>query len=464
MVSDGDLGTQAVELAARAGLVLDGWQENVLRASLERRSDGLWRHWEVSTILPRQNGKNAIIEARELAGLFLLGEDLIIHSAHEFATSLEAFRRLLDLIENTPDLDRLVSKVAHSHGDEGIELKTGQRIRYRTRTKGGGRGFSCDLLILDEAMAIQEFAYGALLPTLSARPNPQIWYTGSAVDQTVHEHGVVLARIRERGLKGDSDLAYCEYAAPMDLDEVVGNPELLNDPALWAQANPALNTRISPEHVGRELLSLHPRTFAVERLGVGDWPVTDPLASSLIDADLWKSLADPLSSVLDPLILAFDVTPDRGMAAIAIAGRRADNLLHVEVIEHRQGTAWVAARVAQLVADHRVTAVRCDAAGPAASLLPDLAALGVAVQPVTAQEHAQACGSFFDAVTQRTLRHLGTAELAGAVAGAATRTLGESWAWARKKSSVDISPLVAVTVAAWNSAPVAAQPFFFARA
>jgi hypothetical protein len=106
--------------------------------------DGKWAAFEVGVNVPRQNGKDGILEARELTGLFLLGERMIIHSAHQFDTSLEAFRRLLELIEDTPELDKRVKRVSRSHGEEGIEFKGGQRIRFRTRTKGGGRGFSGD--------------------------------------------------------------------------------------------------------------------------------------------------------------------------------------------------------------------------------------------------------------------------------------------------------------------------------
>jgi hypothetical protein len=125
-----------------AGLVLDPWQAFVLEHALGERADGRWAAFEVGVVVSRQNGKGAILEARELAGLFLLGERLVVHSAHQFDTSLEAFRRLLGLIEDTPDLDRRVKRVSRSHGEEGIELKGGQRIRFRTRTKGGGRGFA----------------------------------------------------------------------------------------------------------------------------------------------------------------------------------------------------------------------------------------------------------------------------------------------------------------------------------
>jgi hypothetical protein len=97
----------------------------ILRHSLGERPDGKWAAFEVGLNVPRQNGKGSILEARELAGLFLLGERLIIHSAHEFATSLEAFQRLLALIEGTPDLSRRVKRVSRAHGEEGIELTNG---------------------------------------------------------------------------------------------------------------------------------------------------------------------------------------------------------------------------------------------------------------------------------------------------------------------------------------------------
>jgi hypothetical protein len=67
-----------------------GSSSSVTRSN--ERADGKWAAFEVGLNVARQNGKGSILEARELAGLFLLGERLIIHSAHEFATSLEAFR------------------------------------------------------------------------------------------------------------------------------------------------------------------------------------------------------------------------------------------------------------------------------------------------------------------------------------------------------------------------------------
>ena len=64
------------------GLHLDPWQQLVLEGACGERADGKWSAFEVAVISPRQNGKNGILEAREIAGLCLFGEQLILHSAH----------------------------------------------------------------------------------------------------------------------------------------------------------------------------------------------------------------------------------------------------------------------------------------------------------------------------------------------------------------------------------------------
>ena len=189
------------------------------------------------------------------------------------------------------------------------------------------------------------------------------------------------------------------------------------------------------------------KTFAVERLGVGDWPATDATGERVISAEAWDALSDETSCLVGPVCFAFDVRPDRARASIGVAGRREDGIWHVEVVEHKRGTGWVAERLAELVEAHDASGVVCDAAGPAGSLIPELENLGVKVKTATAKEHAQACGLIFDAVEQATLRHLGTLELTSALRGAVKRPLGDAWAWSRKSSNVDISPLVACTLA-----------------
>ena len=88
---------ECLELCGRCGLELDPWQQFVLRRGLRLRPDGKFAAPEVGVCVGRQNGKGGIIEARELGGLFVWGETTIVHTAHLFDTSLEAFLRMSNL-------------------------------------------------------------------------------------------------------------------------------------------------------------------------------------------------------------------------------------------------------------------------------------------------------------------------------------------------------------------------------
>jgi hypothetical protein len=178
---DVSLGDRAIEFAAKAGLFLDPWQQLVLRQSLGVVRGGRWAASQVGLLVPRQNGKGAVLEALELFHMFALQTPLIVHSAHKFDTSQEHFLRLRTLIEANPDLSRHVKAMPTSQGHEAIVLRNGNRLKFKARTVGGaGRGFSADLVVLDEAMLLPEQALDAMMPTLSARKNPQVWFTSSA--------------------------------------------------------------------------------------------------------------------------------------------------------------------------------------------------------------------------------------------------------------------------------------------
>lgn len=446
---------EVVEFVARLGIVLDPWQLEVLRVSLMRTADGeRWAAFAVAVCAPRQNGKNGILEVRELVGACLLGERLVIHSAHLADTSKEGFRRLDEVIDANDWLGKLTRHIWRTNGHEAIEFVNGNRIRFRTRTRGGGRGFSGSPVIFDEAMYLPEVSMGSIMPVISAQPDPQIWYMGSAVDQTIMEDGVVFARVRDRALSGEAErLAYFEWSLDAETPDQV-ELELPRDMQKLAAANPALGIRISPDYLEAEWRELDPRTHAVERGGVGDWPPVDGSAGQVIPIEKWDALADDPTSdgarMLDPVALAFDVTPDRAQAAIVAAGRRDDGDVQVEVVDHRPGTAWVPGRLAELSERHEPVVVMCDAAGPAGSLLPGCVDAGVNVEPISAGDHAKACGLLFDKVDERAVRHLGGHDLRTAVKGATRRPLGDAWAWSRRNSSVNISPLVAATLAVWG--------------
>lgn len=428
-------GGEAIELAASAGLFLDPWQQDAVRDLLGEDHRGFWAATTGGLVCPRQNGKGSVIEALELAWLFLFGVELIFHSAHLFSTSSDAFRRIRGLIQNTPDLDRQVLRYPASHGQEGIELRSGQRLNFVTRSKSGGRGFPAPVVVLDEAFNLSEQAMSALVPTMSAQDNPFLLLTSSApIEDPCSDE---LRRFMRRSRAGDVPRrCYIEYAAERDADYETQ----------LRQANPGYGIRLNDDVIAEEQELLTPDAFRVERLGIVDLEAS--AAETVIPLDAWTAcqVLDPARS--DRVAYSIDASPDGGSASIA-----ASDGLTALVLDHNVGTAWVAKAMAAHLAHKRGT-VFLDPRSPAGALLVDLSEEGVVCEDVSPQQHAQACGGLLSAVNDRKFQHTGQPILDTAVRNATRRPYGDAWAWSRRLSSVDISPLVAVTLARWGALTV----------
>lgn len=441
----GSLGPEAVELAHEFGLELDDWQAWYLEGCLAFDSRGRWESFENGGTVPRQNGKGGIIEARMLAGLFLLEEPLLTYTAHEFKTAQEHFLRIRTLIEGAPPhYSRKVKAIRRAAGAEAVELHGGQRLRFLARGQGSGRGFSGDVVFFDEAMILWAATVGALLPTMSARAmvtagGPQLYYFGTAGKG---EQAQVLAAVRDRAVAGGDDgLFFAEWAGG-EPDDHTGSNVNLDDPLEWERANPAIGTgRITTDFIRLERNAMTDDEFARERLGLwGSGNVAGP-----IDADTWRAMGDPKSKPSGQVCYAVDVPPEGRRASIARAGLRVDGKAHAEV-DVRTGTTWAIERLAEL-SKKRGAAVVLDGGSRAAALIPGLIAAGVTPVVYGTRDVVTACSAFMDRIDEDGLRHQGQPELAIAVDAARRRKVGDAWAWHRRDTSVDISPLVAVTLA-----------------
>ena len=427
------------DLSAQFGVVLDEWQEVALRAAMGERTDGRWATPQVAISAPRQQGKSQLIVARALAGVLLFGEQTIIISAHQQDTAREVFTRLVDILEEYPALNSRVETYGKALNREYIKFKTGQVIRFKARSTGGGRGFSCDCLLLDEAQILAPSAWAAILPTMSARPNPQVWLLGTP--PTPQDDGEVFGRFREAGLSGkESRLAYLEWSAD-DEDDI-------NDPLTWAKANPAFGYRISHDAIAGERATMTDDQFAMERLGM--WAGSK--ARTVIDPITWDLASDPASMAIDHLALAIDIAPDRSVASVALAGQRADGLWHVELDEHRNGVGWVIPWVVARCERNKIRAVVVDGGrSPAASLVDDFAKAGVKVTTTSAGDMAAACARFYDGAMEQGFRHTDQPQVNVSLSTAGKRPIGDAWGWNRKGDNSDITPIVAVTLALWGA-------------
>jgi hypothetical protein len=438
------------DLASSYGLNLFPWQENVLEGALGERADGTWAAKHVGLSVPRQNGKGAVLEAIELAGLLLFGEKLIVHSAHEVRTAQVGFRRILSYFENYDDLRKKVSGIGKAVAREYIRLNTGQELRFVTRSKSAIRGFSADRLLLDEGQILTDEAWEAILYTVSARPNHQIWLVGTPPLSI--EEGIVFDRMRNRGIEGkDHQMAWFEWSAESGSD--------MDDPQVWAQANPALGLSIQHDTVLTERAAASDEGFARERLGM--W--SDVTSQRVISADSWAVVADSnVKDRGDEVAIAFDVSPDRSTATIASAAWTTEGLPYVDVVESRRGEPdWGVQRFVDLCERHEVRALVVDGASAAFSLVDPLRQRGLTVTVTSARQMAAAFGNFYDTVMDGGMRHLDQPLLNSALSVARKRKIGDSgFGWSRKDSESDITPVTAATLALWGltSGEIAEKP------
>jgi hypothetical protein len=454
-------GPEVADICSLAGFAPDPEQELILDLVFAIGPDGKSAAFEIDIVGPRQQFKTGSILQMELGWLYVTQERLVVHSAHELDTTAEAFRDLANLIESTPALSKRLAPtrgerpgISEGNGRWAIELTTGQRVKYKARTAGGGRGLTGWKVVLDEAFALQPTHLGALLPTLAAVPDPQVVKASSAGKAT----SLVLHEAKDRGRAGTSPRqVYVEYG---DRDAHTGCHDrdcdhaktakgcAFDDEDRWARIMPALGRRVTAETVRSMRQSMPPEEFGREFMVWWDDPANVE-NSELLES--WRDCEDVESAPTTRPVLAIDVAPKSRSAAIVACMYRPDGRPHLEVVAHAPGADWVVARAVDLKARHRPLDWVLDPAGPAGALLPKLAEVGIEPREMTTRDVGQASEAIAQATTAHELRHLGDPVLSRAIAGAATRDIGDGlWTWSRRRSDVDICPLVGATEAFWG--------------
>lgn len=471
-----DHGDDALFLAAGYGLEPDPWQALVVRDWLGTREDGRWAASRCGVAVPRQNGKNSILEIVELYLMVELGYK-ILHTAHEVKTARKAFKRILGFFENERDYPELAAMIdwanegiRKTNGQEAIYLDNGGSIEFIARTRSSGRGFTVDILIMDEAQELSDESLAALLPTISAGPmgNPLQIYTGTPPSPTMVAD--VWVRVRMSGARScdpddpfhDKRLAWHEWSIEAKVDEE-GNqiPPDLDLREHWEMANPALDIRIDEETIEGERGAMDDATFARERLGM--WDPEGQLRA--ISAVLWENAKVLQPPTTGKVTYGVDMNPERNWITITVC-RRDGNQMHIEVPPDgsraiESGTAWV---IDWLCDPKRIrNLVVIDAKSPAAAMIPNLLQRRkkTSVIETNVDGYTRACGLFLDllAANKRKtdlgdlrLTHWDQNVLNSASKIVTKRKIGMEggWGWNRIDKTGDITPIVAGTLAVYG--------------
>lgn len=445
---DGDTehAERAIEVATLLGLTPDPWQETVLRTWMRVDDSGRWAAGRWAVAVPRQNGKNALVEILEIYCAALLGLK-ILHTAHEVKTTVKAFNRVVSFFE-TADMESRVKSTTHGRGEQAIILNNGGSIEFIARTKNSGRGFTVDMLVFDEAQEFTEDAQAALLPTISAAPSgdPVQVILGTPPSESVN--GEVFQRVHALAHEQiDPRLAWCEWAVTGDID--------VSDRELWAATNPALGRRLLEPTIEDEFGSFSREYFARERLGM--W-ASDSELSVIPQAD-WDQCLIGEAPDAQITAIGLDMNPERTAMVIAVAVKTEAGT-HVELarVDEPDSTVelvnWISQR-----ARRRIPVV-VDAYSPARSLEPGLKQKKARTFALSGNELMQACGGFHDAVVNdKTVTHIGQEQLTASLMSAKRHAIGDAggWKWSRKRLDSDLTPLMAVTCA-WFGAEKFAKP------
>ena len=340
-------GSDASLLMSAYGFDLDPWQRMVLDCWLGRDDDN-YTVTSAGLALPRQNGKNVCLEAREFFGLVINGEK-ILHTAHQVRTSKKSFRRLAAMFTDKrhPEIEDTVKQIRYTNGEECIELLNGGVIEFSARSRQAARGFDgISLVVFDEAQELTDDQVEAIMATLSASATGtrQLLYTGTPPYPNCP--GEVFRRRRSICLKepGKHD-AWHEWSVDAKSVEDIA----ISDTSLWYMTNPALGYRLTEDFTSEELRSMSPDGFARERLG---WwsPVLETVVNYAIPVELWDACAsdDPKPEGKTAYGVKFSI--DGSRVALCGAVMPQEGAARISLIDIRptgHGTRWLAEWLAE---------------------------------------------------------------------------------------------------------------------
>lgn len=446
-------GDDAAELADAYGLTPDPWQQLVLNDWLAYGEDDKYAHKTCLLDVPRQNGKNGVLEVRELYGMTVEGER-ILHTAHEVKTARKAFERLLSFFENEaeyPELVEAVKTIRKTNGQEAILLTNGGSIEFSARSKGAARGFTVDIVVCDEAQELTDEQLEALMPTKASAPlqNSQLILLGTPPGPTTH--GEVFPRTRKKAMQGDSTgINLLEWSV-----DCIGD---VTDESRWEATNPALGYRLTREAIEAELDSMSEDGFARERLGW--W--ADGVAGGCFEAAKWDALAvsftDEEIAKQESWKTAYGVkfALDGSSCSIAAAVWLSGEIPHIELVENRstdRGIQWVADWLLQRLDKPCTTVIDGKAyAQDLYNRLIDGGASKRALQIAKPENVTASCSMLYSAYEEDKLTHIAQPPLDEAVRVAMKRAIGTGGGYGFETGDphVDVTPLEAASLALWG--------------
>lgn len=467
-------GFEAIKFAERdLGLSLHPWQKWFLLHSLELEPGyetgdprPKLRYETVVLLVSRQNGKSFVLSARLLWRMFTWKnrekELLILSTAHKLSLAEE----ILDAAHRTVSISEMHDKImqrSNTNGNKFFKLENGAKWKCEAASDDGGRGLTVTDLAFDELRQQRDWsAWAAMTNTTNA-----VWSAQTiAVSNAGEAKSEVLRSLRAKALEemearaaaekhgedyspSDPSLGLFEWSAPDDCN--------IWDTDGWRQANPSLGY---PDAITGDVLAskaalvgepgagLPEHKFRTENLC--QW--VNVTADSLFSSEELEACLDPESMIApdSTVYLSVDVSRDRKMTSLSIAGFRDDGKPHVEFVTQRAFTEWVPEFLANGLAFKPAAVIMQGRGCAASSLIPFIEKAGTPVVRCEGGDLPNAYGLFYDRVMEKSVSWIEQETLVDALSEIRTKSTGDAFLFNREKSPVDIAPACAAAFALWG--------------
>lgn len=457
LTSDTSWGFECIEFLEKVlGWTLLPWQRWLYIHALEKDEGGTgFRYQTIVLLIARQNGKTQWLKGLGLWKLYMDGAKQVLISAQNLEMAETTLAEVVADVKANRVLRREFRRFSQTNGKYKLVLKPDpddedgphREWRAAVSSRKGGRSLSADLAELDELREQQNWlAWNAIVPTTTARPRSLVVCASNAGDAT----SVVLRSLRDGSIQrilsgetADTRTFLAEWSAPDDVPH--------DDPEYWPLANPALGylPGFTEESLRGRLEAMHDNIPGWRTEHLCQW--VDALEPGIIPAADWSATTD-VESKRAPgakVFASVDINFARTKGYVAIASRREDEKLHIEVIAAERGTEWIIPWL--LERKDRFEAVIVQARGaPASGLIEPMREAGLDVIELGGADLTRAYGYVFDLICDRKIAHRPSPVLDAAAESARAKIIGDSWVIDRKNSPVDASPLVAAIQAAWG--------------
>jgi Phage Terminase len=472
-------------------LTLYPWQEWLLIHALELIEDDngieVYRFRIAIVECARQNGKSMIMVVLALWNMFRQDDPdmpesrTIIGTAQDLSKADDSWKYAVALAEADEELSELIdpNQILFGH-PKSFTITTGSEYRVASTTGDAGRGFSGDIILMDELRTHTDFgSWSAVTNTMNARPKGQAWAFSNA-------GGAKAVVLRYQRALAHRDLGWPDGKDEFEgvLDDIDADLQALLDamPDLkpgwfeWSAppgasrtnlealscANPSMN-HVEVSHncpTTRTLLFAVASSPAYEvetevmcrwaTMGVGGpFPEDSWANTSLIskaDRDEWRP--DDGSK----RVVCVEVSSRRSQTYITRAGLKDDTVIVGMRYDH-PGTDWVAETILGDRDTTDLVVVRTEAGSPTLTLFEELQKelVNMDIMEWKGADIDTAHGQIFDRLRDKTIRHLPHTgmDIAATSAEALTKP-GGGFRIDIKRSPTDTAPVYAAIGAVWG--------------